>query len=119
MARGTIAAQELTYNGGTVNTAGGTIVAADGVLIRSGGNTRKMFLHVVAGTIAGTITIVAGEHPPAFRKSLGDLTVVLTANQTQFVAIESARFAKANGDIWINSTGELVVLKPYVLPDEL
>ena len=119
MARGTLTPQELTYNGGTVNTIGGTIVAADGALIRAGGNTRKLFLHVVAGTIAGTITILAGDNPPAFRKALGNLAVALTANQTQFVAIESARFTQDDGNIHINSAGELVVVKPYYLPDEL
>lgn len=82
MARGTLTAQELTYNGGTVNTIGGTIVQADGALIRAGGNTRKLFLHCTAGTIAGTLTIVAGDNPPAFRKSLGDLAVALTANRS-------------------------------------
>ena len=119
MARGTLTAQELTYNGGTVNTIGCTIVAADGALIRAGGNTRKLFLHCTAGTIAGTLTIVAGDNPPAFRKSLGDLAVALTANQIKFVAIESARFTQDNGDILINSAGELVVVKPYYLPDEI
>jgi hypothetical protein len=119
MARATLSVQELVLGGGTVTASGGTIVQADGALIRAGGNTRKLFLHVTAGTIAGTLTIPAGDNPPAFREDLGDVTVVLTANQTQFVAVESARHAKSNGDIWINSAGELVVVKAYRLPDDL
>lgn len=119
MARATLTIQDLLVSGGTVNTIGGTIDATDGALLRAGGNTQKLFLHITAGTIAGTITIPAGDNPPAFRKGLGDLTVVLTANQTQFVAIESARHAKSNGDIWINSAGTLVVVKPYRLPNDV
>jgi len=118
MARATLDVQELTLGGGTVNTIGGTLVAADGALIRTQ-NTRKLFLHITAGTIAGTITVKAGDNPPAFRKDLGDVTIVLTANQQQFVAIESARHVRSDGDIYIESAGSLVVVKPYRLPDDL
>lgn len=119
MARATLTVQDLLTTGGTVNTIGGTLVAADGALIRAGGNTQKMFLHITAGTIAGTLNIKAGDNPPAFRKGLGDVTIVLTANQTQFVVIESARHSKSNGDIYIDSVGELVVVKPYRLPNDV
>lgn len=119
MARQALTIQALTYNGGTVSSIGGTIVAADGAYVAAGGNTRRLFLHVTAGTIAGTITVLAGDNPPAFRKDLGDLTVALTANQIKFVCIESARFTQDDGNIHIDSTGELVVVKPYRLPDEL
>ena len=119
MARATLTIQDLTLGSGTLNSIGGTIVAADGALIQAGGKTRNLFLHITAGTIAGTLTVKAGDNPPAFRKGLGDVTQVLTANQQVFLPIESARHAKSNGDIYIESAGSLVVVKPYRLPSDL
>lgn len=119
MARQSLSITDLTLGAGVLSSIGGTIVPADGGLIPAGGKTRNLFLHVTAGTIAGTLYIKAGDNPPGFRKGLGDVTQVLTANQQVFLPIESARHAKTNGDIYIESVGNLVVVTPYRMPSDV
>jgi hypothetical protein len=102
MAKGTITIKELTQNGGTVASPH-TIVAADGALIHAGGNTRKLVIVVKnSGTaLPGTVTVTAGANPPAWRQGLGDLTVVVPVSSERLILVESARFAQADGDIYL------------------
>lgn len=103
MPRGTIPINALTLNEGVDGTAY-TIVAADGALIRAEGKTAKLMLRIaITGGTPGTISINAGVNPPAFRQGLGAATVVVPETSgVKYVVIESARFAQANGDIYLD-----------------
>ena len=119
MPRQALTIQDMTHSGGVVNSISGTLLQVDGGVVAAGGKTRNLFLHIQAGTAAGTITILAGANPPAFRKGLGNLVIALTANQMLFFPLESARYTQTNGDIYIDTASNLVVVKPYRMPADI
>jgi len=109
MARGTVAIADGVANGATVPTAH-TIVTANGALIQAGGRTRKLVLRITnTGGTAGTVTAKAGVNPPAWRNGLGDMAVVVAETTgVAYLLVESARFAQANGDIYLDFSAEIV-----------
>jgi hypothetical protein len=122
MARDTISIQSLTANAGTAATYG-TPVSANGAVISAGGDTSGLVLHVKAGTAtAGTITIGAGDNPPAFRAGLGAATVVVAASGETFIVLESARFAQSDGTLeidWSASLDTVGRVAAYRFPAEI
>lgn len=49
--------------------------------------------------------VLAGHNPPAFRSSLGNLAISLTANQTRLIGpLESARFLNETGYLKVSTT---------------
>lgn len=74
--------------------------STDTINITGGSDADKLLL-VLNNTTAATkeFTIKAGENPPAVRKGLGDLVVTMLEKTQQVVAVESARFANADGTI--------------------
>ncbi len=105
MARDAVAVTALPANTATGEAAGTAIVPANGAAIAAGSDTQKLLIHI-QNTYAGsaTATIKAGANPPAVRAGLGDLSVGFTAAGEKFVVIESARFAQASGDVYIDFT---------------
>lgn len=103
MARDTVAVTALTQNAGTANPAGTTIAPANDAQI-DGSLAERMLIRVTNthGT-AHPVVIKAGVNPPAFRGSLGDLsvTVPLTSGDV-LIPIESARFMQADGMIYVD-----------------
>lgn len=81
---------------------------------------RKLLVRINS-TFAGAklFTFKAGANPPANRARLGDLALSIN-NAVQLVALESARFAQADGTIWLdveaNATG---TVEAIALPDGL
>lgn len=111
MARGTVNIQQLTANSGT-SYAGTAIDGTNGLLIPAGGVTRNLMLRFTntGGTI-GTVLINPGAYPPAFRKTGGTaspagslLVIVAATTGEQWVGIESARYAQADGSIYLDFT---------------
>jgi hypothetical protein len=119
MARGTVPIQTLTLNGGTIAATPLTITAADGAVIQAGGRYRRLVVHIKqTGGTAGTASLVPGNDPPAFRQGLGTATVVVPATTGErLITIESARFAQANGDIYLDFSASVVgTVSAYNLP---
>ncbi|HET9026090.1 MAG TPA: hypothetical protein VFN07_00990 [Trueperaceae bacterium] len=78
------------------------ISAGDTAVIAAGGFTGRLLLQVTNTTAAKDVTIKAGVGP---RAALGDLVLEFGATETRYIAIESARFAQANGSIRVTMEG--------------
>lgn len=122
MPRDAISITSLTANDGTVATYG-TPVSANGAVISAGGDTSGLFLHVKSGSgTAGTVTIGAGDNPPAFRQGIGPATIVVAANSERMIVLESARFAQNDGTIevdWSASLDTVGRVAAYRFPDSI
>lgn len=97
--------------------------AADGTnhhYIAAGGTGDRLFVEATAGGSAGnggTVTIKAGANPPGFRAGLGDLDTVIGDGATKLIGpLESARFAQADGTIYLNTTSFVGTFRCYRLP---
>ncbi len=121
MPRGTISIQDLVTNGGTVGTPW-SIDATNGGLIQAKAKTRRLVIQVknTAGA-QGTLSLVPGANPPAFRQGMGTATVTVPATTGErFILVESARFAQANGDIYLDfSAGMTGSVNVYRLPGDI
>jgi len=118
MARDAVSVTDLTVNGAVAMVAGVDINPTNGATIDADGDTQRLIIWI-QNTYAGTkaATIKAGNNPPAFASGQGDLSVSLTQNQEKFVVIESARFAQADGSIYVDfDTGMTGKIAAYRLP---
>jgi hypothetical protein len=125
-----MATTDLTYtdlpaNGGVVNPTGTTLVAAptnDMRIVRV--EPEKTILRVTNtdDDTALTITVKAGDYPPAWAAGQGDLTVSVAFGTTHYIGpFESGRFLKkgsstdaGKGEMRIESsttTGTIAVLR--------
>jgi hypothetical protein len=125
MARTAVTPVALVANAHNLEGAGTALDAANGHVIDCKGIKSGKLLIRIKNTFAGSkaATIKAGGvHPPAFRKSLGDLTVTLASqNDISTLVLESARFVgQAAGDqnlfidLAASMTGTIWV---FTLPD--
>lgn len=95
--------------------ADGFAVAADDI-----GRGRNVLLKFVeTGTDTATVTIDAGEKPPAMHAPLGDVEVELAASDVKYIAVELARVLQEDGTITGTVSGnsaDAVAMSVYVLP---
>lgn len=122
MARDAVPIVQGLMNNGLVSGAGVAINPANGAAIAIDGVTDR-YIIAVLNTFAGAknLTIKAGVYPPAFRQLLGDVVFACTqTTQIDYVFVESARFAQADGSIWLDfeasMTGTVWCIK---LPPEM
>lgn len=94
----------LPANAGTA-AAGTAVDPTNGHVIAAGSDMRRILLHLKNTAVAAkNFTVKAGVNPPAFRGGVGDLIIAVPATSGErFVVLESARFAQANGDIWLDA----------------
>lgn len=119
MARDAVAIETVLANEPRVKGFGTAIVPANGAVVHAGGDTRRLLL-AFTGTASGAAMILAGTNPPAVRAGLGYLPVPVQEGNDTFVVIESARFAQANGDIYIDFTsGCAGTVAAYRLPKDV
>lgn len=122
MARDAVSITSLALSGGTAEAAGTTIVVANGANIAAAGETARLLL-VVKNTNASdrVVTIKAGVNPPAALAGQGDLAVTVAATSgVQFITLESARFAQADGSINVDFAASMTgSLAAYRLPKGL
>ena len=78
------------------------ISAGDTAVIAAVGSTDKLLIQVVNTTEDKDVTIRAGVGP---RAALGDLVLEFGEAETRFIAVESARFAQANGTVRVTMEG--------------
>lgn len=64
---------------------------------------RSCILKIVVATAATTVTIQAGDTPPAQAAGLGDLVFTSLATGTYYVLLESGRFAQSDGTVMIKA----------------
>lgn len=117
MARTNVPVTALTANAENENPATTAIDATNNHVIPAGGDMGRLLLRIV-NTFAGSkvVTVKAGVNPPAFRAGLGDLAITMAAqNDVAYVLLEAARFAQANGDIYVDvaaaTTGSILAMR--------
>jgi len=87
-------------------------IAADG---RSGARLLLKFLVDASGD---TITILAGDRPPSPLAGLGNLDLVLAANDVRYIIIEAARFMQDDGTIRVDCTDDGTTCKAFEFASE-
>ena len=103
MARGSVTVTAVALDTAVVRPAGLTVTAADGATVPAAGDTRKLLLEFnQTDATARVATIVKGAGIQAVRAGIGDLVTVGTQNVPEYVVLESARFAQADGAIHID-----------------
>lgn len=118
MPRDTFSINALTIDS-SAYISGSAITPANGAQVNSTTASKLLFeLQAAAGT-AGTATFKAGA-AYASRSAMGDLNVLLAAGSKKMVCVEAARFAQADGKIYIDAnTGAAITLTVYQLPPEM
>lgn len=122
MPRVAVPITSLPVNAGTAPATGVSADPANGHVVQAGGDTSKLLVHVTnTAAAAKNVTVLAGGDPPAFRAGAGNLVVSVPAtNGARYLVLESARFAQATGDIYIDlETGMTGTLTCYRLPKEV
>lgn len=118
-----MATTQLTYtdlpaNSGVVNPTGTTLVAAptnDMQLARAEPEKTVLRVTNTDDDTALTITVKAGDYPPALAAGQGDLTVSVAFGTTHYIGpFESGRFLQSDGSLMVTSsttTGTIACLK--------
>lgn len=119
MARTAVPITSLSLNtAGTIAT-----VAADptnGHTVGAGGKTANMVVCIYnSGAATGTVTVAAGDYPPAFRSLLGSVQFTVASSVTRYIALESARFNQDDGSLSIDlNAGFTGTLAAFRLPND-
>jgi len=101
----------------TIDTAGTVpIVPAD-----YGGDMGNLMIEVVEQNVdALTVTVLAGDNPPAVRSGLGNLVVAVAKNTGKVIGpLESARFIQDDGKLNVAFAATTTVsakVRTYLLP---
>ncbi len=79
------------------------------------------FTNNAAAADTGTITILAGDLPPALESGLGDLSFTLAQNAVKYLVVDSGRFMQSDGTILISFTPastktQTFTVRAYKLP---
>ncbi|MEU6944289.1 hypothetical protein ABZ957_03440 [Streptomyces sp. NPDC046316] len=118
-----MATTQLTYtdlppNSGVVNPTGTTLVAAPTNDMQLANARPELTVLRVTNTdddTALTITVKAGDNPPALAAGQGDLAVSVAFGTTHYIGpFESGRFVQSDGSMMITSsttTGTIAALK--------
>lgn len=116
MTMGSVTADVLTTaEGGTQVTTGNIAV------ITTNGENRNVILSVYGSGGASSITVQAGDNPPAQRAGLGATSAItIPASDCVLLCLEGARFGQDNGTIRITNSGaNTIVVGAYRLPDTI
>lgn len=120
MADTAITGTVLSLNAETANPAGTAIVHANTHVITPSGPSSKLAIRLTNTTASEkTMTILAGDNPPADAAGQGDLVLTFAAGDStpviKWVVIESARFIQNNGTVRINvaasTTGNIAAIE--------
>lgn len=108
MARAKLTVTELVPNG-SISQPAGTTGVTDGHYIE-GVEAAELLLRVVVATATTTVTVTAGDYPPALESLQGDLSLSLATGSYLLGPFTSGRFQKdstgagtdADGQIWVD-----------------
>jgi len=109
----------------TLNTASGDLPASGWTAISDGaagfsldvsGVGAPVVLGFLDGGAADTITITAGDRPPAQLQGQGNLTITMAASDVKYITLESGRFEQNDstikGTVAANATKMIAFLLP-------
>lgn len=105
---------DLPSSGGTAPNGTG---AANGWNVQVGGLGRpRILLRVVGSAGTDTVTVQAGDKPPAERSGLGDLAITLAASDERYLIFEGARFMRSDGTVLVYSDTATTTLEAFEMP---
>jgi hypothetical protein len=126
MARTAITRRVLSANNGIAAPSADTIDQSNGMTLALPSNgipaspdaEQVVFKVDNSAGSAKNVIIRAGVNPPAFRASIGDLTVSVNTSATAYIGpLESARFAQSDGSISIDfASGFTGTITAFVVP---
>jgi len=124
-----MAETDITPTALSINTVSADILDTDGAVATTptdgwnvlalGHSGDRLLLKFWDDGNTATCTIKAGVRPPAQREGLGDLAVVLAANDVRYICVEGSRFLRANGTILVipSGTGSAATeCKAFIIP---
>jgi len=111
---------ELTLNTASADlpASGWTAIAtgADGFSLDVSGVGSPVVLGFLDGGTADTITITAGDRPPAQLQGQGNLAIAMAASDVKYIVLESGRFEQNDstikGTVAANATKMIAFLLP-------
>lgn len=107
MARGQIPLSTFTPNGSVSDPAGTAADETDGHYIDAGGPAVILRAVLASAGDAATVTVLAGDSPPANAAGQGNLVVVCDDDATEWIGpFESARFSQHDGQIHVDIDDE-------------
>ena len=120
MPRTNVPITALAANSSIANPAGTAVDPTNDHVIAAGGKIDRLWIRCTNTNASNrTLTVKAGVAPPSHRAGLGDLvvTVPLTTGDVFVGPLESARFAQANGDIYIDLEASIAgIIAAFRLP---
>lgn len=77
-----------------------------------------ILLKFLADASGDTVSIKAGDKPPAERAGLGDLDLVLAASDVRYIMVEKARFMQDDGTLLITATDAGTTCYAWTIPKD-
>lgn len=110
----------------TINTGSIDLVGAGTAISSASGNefaiaagarhADRITLYFEANGSGDTVTILAGDRPPAQRAGLGTVTLTLAASDVKAITLESARFVQDDGAIRATCTDDGTLCYATITP---
>lgn len=100
-----------------VDTEGGQSIAAADVAVVTITDTGDVYVFTAYGTGAGTITVQAGDNPPAMRAGLGAATITVPSGDLVLFVVEMGRHLQNNGTIRMTVNTNNMVLGAFRIPN--
>ena len=111
---------ELTLNEASADlpVAAWTAIAtgADGFSLDVTGVGSPVLLGFLDGGAADTVTITAGDRPPAQLQGQGNLTIAMAASDVKYVTLESGRFEQNDSTIKGTIAADATKMIAFLLP---
>lgn len=109
-----------------INTASADLPAAGTAISNASDNTfiiavgarhaDRITIYFEANGSGDTVTILAGDRPPAQRAGLGTVTITLAASDLKAITLESARFVQDDGTIHATCTDDGTLCYAAIAP---
>lgn len=100
-----------------VDTEGGQSVAAADVAVITVNDTADKYVISGYASSAATLTVQAGDNPPAMRAGLGAVTIIIPAGDCVLFVVEAARHLQNNGTIRITVNTNAVIIGAHRIPN--
>lgn len=97
-------------------TAAGTPADGWSITLGSQGTVEKLLLKFAADGSGDTVTVLAGDNPPALTAGKGNLSVVLAASDVRYVVLEAGRFLQDDNTVKATCTDAGTTVKAFLMP---
>lgn len=99
------------------NAEGGTTVSSGNVAVIDCGGMSGDVIFTFYASSAATVTVQAGDNPPALRQGLGaSAALTLPAGDVLLLCVEGARYMQDNGTIRLTIGSNDTVVGAYKIP---